>query len=70
LTDWLPRCRTAQCTHTGEGGPIPPAIPPKRATFQFTYTFYFNKYDQITKIHQVFDLFAAWKGLGWPFPGE
>jgi hypothetical protein len=57
-------------THTGLGGPCPPANPPKRMTVQYSYVMKFNPEDKLTELHMVFDLLTMYRQWGWPLPGE
>ena len=57
-------------THTGLGGPCPPANPPKRMVCQYSYVLKFNDEDKLTELHMVFDLLTMYRQWGWPLPGE
>lgn len=53
-------------THTGTGGPVPAADPPKKMKCDYSYTFRFDSEGKCVHMHKVWDFYTACKGWGWP----
>jgi predicted ester cyclase len=53
-------------THTGQGGPVPPSNPPKKTKGTYVYKVTLDQDGKVTKMNKCFDIFTAFKALGWP----
>jgi len=52
-------------THTGAGGPMPPATPPKSCVSDYVYIVEFNAAGKICKMSKVWNNLNAFKQFGW-----